>query len=150
MRPTPAEIITGVRRILKEVVEPDVASEYARERLAQVRAVLAQVDWNDSLTELASENVRVANFGRRALDWSDSNAARAAAFSAESAAVRAACADVPTVVEPFAEHNARNCRQNRAMIDFCARLTSWVSERPDDPGAAELLRSARALYARKS
>ena len=47
MRPSPAEVLAGIRRILKDVIAPEIGSELARLRLAEIRAVLAQVDWNN-------------------------------------------------------------------------------------------------------
>lgn len=48
MRPSPQELVDGVRRILKEVVEPELTSDHARQRLAETRAVLAQLDWDNA------------------------------------------------------------------------------------------------------
>ena len=47
MRPSPQELVDGIRRVLKEVVEPELTSDHARQRLAETRAALAQVDWDD-------------------------------------------------------------------------------------------------------
>ncbi|MDP9182144.1 MAG: hypothetical protein M3P04_05145 [Actinomycetota bacterium] len=61
-RPSPQEIVDGLRRMLKEVVEPELHSEHARQRLAEGRAVLAQVDWDDAGLHLArrTEDLRSA------------------------------------------------------------------------------------------
>src|SRR5690349_18226808 len=87
MRPTPAEVILGVRRILKDVIEPEVGSEYARARLAEVRAVLAQVDWDDSLTTLARDNATVADLARRAGSWIRADARRQDVFGTSAGAL---------------------------------------------------------------
>lgn len=57
MRPSPQELVDGVRRVLKDVVGPDLSSPHARQRLDEVRAVLAQLEWDDVGLRLA---VRVA------------------------------------------------------------------------------------------
>ena len=48
MRPSPQELIDGVRRVLKDVIEPELTSDHAKQRLAETRAVLAQVDWDNA------------------------------------------------------------------------------------------------------
>jgi len=60
MKPLPSEVIAGVRRILKETIEPELSSEHARSRLEEVRAVLAQVDWDDAAFTLAVRNRSLA------------------------------------------------------------------------------------------
>ena len=47
MRPRPSEVIAGIRKILADTVAPELSSDHARSRLAEIRAVLAQVDWDD-------------------------------------------------------------------------------------------------------
>lgn len=59
MRPAPQEVIDGVRRVLRDVVEPEISSDHARQRLQEVRAVLAQVDWNDAGLRLASRTAEL-------------------------------------------------------------------------------------------
>lgn len=48
MRPRPSEIITGIRAVLADTIAPELNSEHARSRLAEIRAVLAQVDWDNA------------------------------------------------------------------------------------------------------
>jgi len=55
MRPTPQEVIDHVRRVLKDVVAPELTNDHARQRVAEVRAVLAQTDWNGAGLRLAAE-----------------------------------------------------------------------------------------------
>src|SRR5256885_1945886 len=80
MRPTPAEVIAGVRRILKDVIEPEVGSEYARSRLRELRAVLAQVDWNDAALHLQQECDLLAEQLAVADSWIAAEPARESAF----------------------------------------------------------------------
>jgi ribosomal protein S15P/S13E len=54
MRPRPSEIITGIRSVLAETIEPELTSGHARSRLSEIRAVLAQVDWDDAGFQLKS------------------------------------------------------------------------------------------------
>lgn len=48
MRPRPSEIITGIRAVLADTIAPELNSEHARSRLAEIRSVLAQVDWDNA------------------------------------------------------------------------------------------------------
>ena len=65
MRPTPAETITQIRRLLKDVIEPDLQSDYARSRLREIRAVLAQTDWDDAAAGLAATNTEIGGARHR-------------------------------------------------------------------------------------
>ena len=48
MKPSPTQTAAGLRRILKDVVAPELSSDHARQRLEEVRVVLAQMDWDDA------------------------------------------------------------------------------------------------------
>ncbi|MCG2621228.1 hypothetical protein LVY72_04785 [Arthrobacter sp. I2-34] len=148
MQPTPAEVITGIRRILKDVVEPSVGSDYARNRLAEVRAVLAQIDWNDSLTHLARDNSAVSDFAGQAADWVNAAPERRAAFAGLLPGLTEAQRPAVDVVEPFAVHNERSEAYSRLMVSLTDCLAAWVREHPADDGAAELLDRIRRHYAR--
>ncbi|MFN2538767.1 MAG: hypothetical protein ABR549_11580 [Mycobacteriales bacterium] len=58
-RPSPQEVVDGIRRTLDDVIAPELTSEHARQRLAEVRAVLAQLDWNDAGLQLAQRTARL-------------------------------------------------------------------------------------------
>ncbi|MGQ4599642.1 hypothetical protein [Nocardia sp. R6R-6] len=60
MRPLPSEIIAGVRAVLAETIAPELTTEHARSRLAEIRAVLAQIDWDNSGFELISQTERLS------------------------------------------------------------------------------------------
>jgi hypothetical protein len=69
MKPLPSEVITGVRRILKETIAPELTSDHARSRLDEIRAVLAQVDWDDAGFALAARNRSLAEVLGRIEEW---------------------------------------------------------------------------------
>ncbi|WP_280420508.1 hypothetical protein [Nocardia carnea] len=60
MRPLPSEIIAGVRAVLAETIAPELTTEHARSRLAEIRAVLAQIDWDNSGFDLISRTERLS------------------------------------------------------------------------------------------
>ncbi|WP_216892261.1 hypothetical protein [Nocardia alni] len=60
MRPSPSEVVAGIRAILAETIAPELTSEHARSRLAEIRAVLAQIDWDDAGFTLASRSDELA------------------------------------------------------------------------------------------
>jgi hypothetical protein len=148
VQPTPAEVIQGVRRILRDVVEPHVDSPYARSRLAEVRAVLAQVDWNDSLTHLAQDNVAVGMLAEEARGW----LARVGDGPADAGRLRSEVESLLPAFqhrpEPFAVHLDRHRAGARVMIGLSDALVEWQREHPSDSMAAQLLQRIRAHYAR--
>lgn len=60
MRPSPAEVVSGIRTILADTIAPELTSDHARSRLSEVRAVLAQIDWNDAGFILAARSRALA------------------------------------------------------------------------------------------
>jgi len=69
MRPQPSEIIAGVRAILSDVIAPELTSEHARSRLAEIRAVLAQVNWDNAGFLLKARAVALAQGLVEAASW---------------------------------------------------------------------------------
>lgn len=147
MQPTPAEVIIGIRRILKEVVEPAVESEYARNRLAEVRAVLVQIDWNDSLTQLATDNAAVQELARESADWIQASPDRVHAFAGNRLDLLDVYSQSGGEIEPFVVHNERSIAQANAMILLTDELAAWVRGHPVEDGAGELLNRVRRHYA---
>lgn len=139
MNPTPAEIIDGVRRILKDVVEPHVASPYALSRLAEVRAVLAQVDWNNSLPDIAEHNLTLAKLGQQVLNWLEGLSERPADVESLESALRSLLSDPIATVSSFETHNARRKEWDNHMIGSSNILVDWLKVHPDDEQAKDLL-----------
>lgn len=125
MRPTPQELVDGVRRLLRDVVAPELTSAHAKHRLAEIRSGLAQVDWDDAGLRLRREVVtrrslleelqqwwmtdpsarppaEVSELVRLALDGETADTFRAVA--AQHDVVGAALA---AVVGPLADHVAK-------------------------------------------
>lgn len=68
MRPTPAEIIASVCRVLEERVEPDLSSDYVRAELRQLLGLLRSQDWDEQLRTVARDNARLRTMLRRGTD----------------------------------------------------------------------------------
>jgi hypothetical protein len=66
MRPRPSEVVSGIRSVLAETIGPELGSEHARARLAEIRAVLAQIDWDDAGFALLARSVELARWLERA------------------------------------------------------------------------------------
>lgn len=135
MRPTPAETIAGVRRILRDVVEPEVGSEYARSRLREVRAVLAQIDWDDAALHLRRQSDAMLELLAETRAWIDADPARAREF-----------ADVdlqpPTPArgtESFTELNSVRARCGELLANVADRLAVWIRSHPENPDGRKLL-----------
>jgi hypothetical protein len=130
VRPTPEETIAGIRRILRDVVEPEVTSEYARARLREVRAALAQTDWNDTALRVRAE----AETQRAALaeinTWAAADPTRAA--------VAREVPSLPAGPAPYAELSARHTEIATALASAVEELARWCTEHPSDTDAHAL------------
>lgn len=135
MRPTPAETIAGIRRILRDVVEPEVGSEYARQRLREVRAVLAQIDWDDAALRLRRRDEGLRGLLAETRAWIEAAPERREAFA--DLLPRLAGPDEP-VPEELAELNDAYARHAAALTEVAGRLASWLRAHPEDAGGREL------------
>lgn len=130
MRPLPSEVIAGVRRILKETIEPELTSAHARARIGEVRAVLAQVDWDDAAFALAARTHDLARVLGRISEWRVADPVRRAAFPPVTV--------VAAEEETLAAHQAAYERLAAAAAAVVEPLATWVTEHPDDERAREL------------
>lgn len=144
MRPTHSEIIAGVRRILADVVEPEVTSDYARARLREVRAVLAQVDWDEAAPRLGERVAELRSTLDDCRDWIDSDPARCAHFGRSGVAFPDARAEAST----FAELNANSAACAGAVVALIAPWEDWLADHPDDETGHRLRRRLLELSAR--
>jgi hypothetical protein len=135
MRPTPAETITGVRRILKDVVEPEVGCEYARARLREVRAVLAQIDWDDPGLRMLRRYETLAELATEVGYWIAAEPARVDEF----ADLTARMPREPTVrPNSFAELAEAHRRVACVLADAITRISDWCRTRPAGTSGARL------------
>ena len=119
-RPTPGEIIDGVRRILRDVIEPAITSEHAASKLRDVRDVLAQVPWDDLPAIEQGHRAATAQAIGLALIWQSDDVARATVFSGSV---------LPGLIDDGdAETLAR----------IATELTKWSAKHPADRSAADL------------
>ncbi|GLZ15954.1 hypothetical protein Acsp04_61890 [Actinomadura sp. NBRC 104425] len=143
MRPTPAETIAGIRRILRDVVEPEVGSEYARQRLREVRAVLAQIDWDDAALRLRRRDQALRGLLADARTWIEADPARRRAFADLLPQLAGPGEPVP---EELAALNAVHARHAAVLTEVAGRLATWLRAHPEDAGGRELrLRMMRHL-----
>jgi hypothetical protein len=115
MRPTPEEVIAGVRAILKQEIAT-VIPKQAQPQLRRVMAVLRDARWNEAAFELMRENaifaglarVGAARVGREpGLDSLGAELASAAHFDAPGS---------------FVEANAINRRLREALARLIERI----------------------------
>ena len=129
MRPTPSEVVQGVRRILRDVIEPDLASEHVRKQLRQIRAVLAQVDWNNAGFALAERNRRLADALIDLRRWVEQDPQRMSAFAAARPAMQDIAAPEVDTFDSQAEWERRLSAAAVAVVD---PLADWLARFPDD------------------
>ncbi|WP_020108359.1 hypothetical protein [Nocardia sp. 348MFTsu5.1] len=127
-------MITGVRRILKEVVGPEVASEYALSRLEEVRAVLAQIDWNDAALRLRNDVLIQRQLLADIDGWRSASRDRVEHFAgvASSPAVNT---DIPVT---YAELDELYRSEAATLVEMNRSLAIWTRAHPDDVSAREL------------
>ncbi|MBH0119530.1 hypothetical protein I0Q12_08345 [Rhodococcus sp. CX] len=130
MRPLPSEIIAGIRRILKESIEPELTSGHARSRLEEVRAVLAQMDWDDFGFTLASRNRALAGVLEEIQAWRVADPARSTVIPDVAAALPGH--------DRLAAH--QSCFEELAgsVVALVDPLGDWVTAHPEDSDAARL------------
>jgi hypothetical protein len=135
MRPTPAETISGIRRILKEVIEPEVGSEYARARLHEIRAVLAQIDWDDAALHLLRRYGTLVELTTEVRQWIAAEPERAVVFADLAARLPGGPAPRGTTFAELAEAH----RQVAAVLaESVTRISHWSRSRSDDRSGSEL------------
>lgn len=133
MRPTPTELISQVRRVLREVVEPELRSDYARARLGEVRAVLAQVDWDNAGIALARETVSLRELLAEFRSWVDADERREAHFGP------ALAADLPAAeTGDFAACNELHARYSAEVVSLIDPLENWLGANPGDERGHDL------------
>jgi hypothetical protein len=117
MRPTPAETIDGVVRILRETVAPAVADPHARTQLQQVMIVLGQMEANDPAAQLADVNERRARVLDRCRDWAEADAARTGHFTPITTTA--------PVGPAFDDQQSVDVAQRGVLETFILELRSW-------------------------
>jgi hypothetical protein len=136
MRPTPNELVAGVRRILKEVIEPELVSDHARQRLAEVRAALAQVDWDEAGLRLAAATASRREFLTAMRDWCHADASAASFLEPWLPDVaRAIEGDLGTT---FHSLNEQHDRCGVALVQVTGALETWMRAHDDDVTAKAL------------
>ncbi|WP_286901545.1 hypothetical protein [Thermocrispum sp.] len=139
MRPTPTELITQVRRVLRDVIEPELSSGYARARLAEVRAVLAQVDWDNAGLHLMTHTTALRDALGDLRAWAHADEQRRAHFGQ---------IDLP---EPdaadFAGWNHWHSHYTGVVTALIDPLEDWLRAHPDDADGAALRHKLLTLSA---
>lgn len=139
MRPTPAELVEHVRRILRDVVEPEVASEYARARLHEVRTALAQLDWDNAGLDLARDTEALRELLAEVASWASSDDERREHFAGELPALTAVAAEgPPDPADRFATHQDRRTRYAALAVRLVDPMADWLTSHPDDDVATRL------------
>lgn len=119
MRPTPDEVIAGVRALLKQEIAPAL-DPTAEKMLKRVMAVLRDGRWNEAAFDLLRENAAFADLARQCATRIDASAGLPDAMSTIAAALVAA-ADRPAAAS-FVEANAMNLALRSALSRFIEQV----------------------------
>jgi hypothetical protein len=69
MRPDPADLIEGVRDLLRRTIAPELRSEQAILALRRIMVVLRDTDWNEAGFELMRENDVLRRLANDVIAW---------------------------------------------------------------------------------
>lgn len=129
MRPTPAELISHVRRVLRDAIEPELDSPYARARLAEIRATLAQIAWDDAGLQLASDVGTLRELLLRCRHWIEAEESRRTHFAKTLLELDTLPAGA---IEDFATGNSTRARYHEVVIALIDPLEDWLLTGQDD------------------
>lgn len=135
MRPTPAELVSHVRRVLRDLIEPELDSEYARSRVREIRAALAQLDFDNVGVLLVRNTSTLRELLVDCRSWMADDDRRAAHFQPVMHELSDLPADTP---EDFATHNELHSRYSRLVIKLIDPLEDWLQIEPSDLTARKL------------
>jgi hypothetical protein len=147
MQPTPAEVIHGVRKILKEVIQPHVDSPYALARLGEIRAVLAQVDWDNALYQIMQNNASVAALAQEVLEWANSVRNPSPGIISLRSDIAELLSTSSDEAAPFEVHNAQQKAWDHLMIQCSRELLQRSNDVPTDHEATSLHDRIQGHYA---
>lgn len=137
MRPTPAELVSHVRRVLRDLIEPELDSEYARARVREIRAVLAQLDFDNVGVLLVRNTTTLRELLLDCRSWIAEDDRRATHFQP----VFEELADLPAETPAdFSGHNDLHAHYSRLVIKLIDPIEDWLDITPDDSGARNLRR----------
>jgi hypothetical protein len=116
MRPTPNQIIRGVRDLLREDIAPELGSERAVISLRKIMSILRDLDWNEASFRMRRENAELRTLGEEVLSWIDESTPRRLTFEAALEALNAARRFRDP--DSFAQLNDENLAHRRAIAAF--------------------------------
>ncbi|SNR91095.1 hypothetical protein SAMN06265360_13121 [Haloechinothrix alba] len=146
MHPTPAELLAGVCRILSEVIEPDLSSEYARARSREVRATLIQIDWDNAGIDLGVRVARLHNLLVDCGEWIDAEPTRRAHFGTAGSRLRSVTSNGVDITGGFDAANRQRAAQDDAIVALINPLEDWLTDHPDDSHGNSLRRNLLEHY----
>lgn len=115
MRPTPAELIEGVRETLRPLGR-ELGSAQARRDFRRAMYILREGRWNDAVFDLLNENEKIAEALRLIRDWLNDQAAPGM-FGHIAEEIELLLED-KTLPRNFTAANARNHALRAAMSRF--------------------------------
>lgn len=135
MKPTPNQIVDGIRALLRESVLPGTESEQVKADLRRIMAVLRDTDWNEFAFALLRENAALAELAQQAIEWNTAQPAREACFGLLPASLQASVLGLSRD-DSFARAQQRNLDLRQALADFIDRCPD--QELPGFEGLAQL------------
>lgn len=146
MRPRPSEVVRGIRRVLADVVAPDLQSEYARLRVREIRTVLAQVDWDEIALTYLRETQELSALADDVIRWTSAAGARRSHFAAVADADLTGGSWAPGTVPTFDALDKLRVTLDGLLVSVLPALVEWVDAHPDDVEGAAFLERLRQAY----
>lgn len=129
MKPTPNQMVDGMRALLRESVLPRIESDEATADARRIMVVLRDTDWNEFGFALLRENAALAGLAAQALEWSVAQVSRQAHFAPLRPTLHAS-QDGASRDDSFARAQQRNLELRKALADFVDQCPLG----PDPPG----------------
>lgn len=117
MKPTPNQMVDGIRAVLRETVLPASASDETQIAVRQIMVVLRETDWDEFAFALLRENAALAALAGEAAAWIGAQHERQAAFTGLQTGLKAG-AEGLSEDGSFAHARQRNLELRKALADF--------------------------------
>lgn len=140
MRPSPNQLVSAIRDVLRDSIAPELKGERAILNLRKVMSVLREVDWDDAAFQLATENDALRELASEGLRWIDAQSGGRAgnADAADLILGFLSTAERPRTYAELAQANVAGRTALAALIEAASR-------RKSDSAAELRARLARAL-----
>jgi hypothetical protein len=143
MRPTPNQLIRGIRDLLRQSVAPEVVSDQGILSLRKIMGILREFDWDEAAFVLSRENDALRAMACEIVAWSDEDARRSVALHPVLDRLQAIL-EAPESSDSFAAIRLLNDAYRHAIGAFLDAV-----DHADVPGCLAAAAALRGSFARR-